>query len=172
MLVAFENPLSRLQKNFRKNVPRWRDLSKRQKWIIGGVAAGTVAAVAITIAAWPKAILRRRAIEVGPGCTTYTVVDEQQLRDDMRRIARAYSIAGPLDPLTISAKIVRGYAPFCPTYPADTQNPVQVQLYAEVFNTLLGQMQSEGIIDPNDFATWHAMMTTWAAGQGVDPSTL
>ncbi len=147
-----------------------RDLSREQKIALGvgaGVVVvfGTIATLAVTAgAAEPPA--PKKAIDVGPGCTSYNL-DEQRLRDELRTRLRAAAAAGPIDPLQLTARYIKATAPTCPTYPANTQTPAQVQLFAEVYLALLEVMQQDDYLAPEAFPTWYQMMATWAAGQGV-----
>lgn len=147
----------------------WRNLSRNEKIAVGvggGVlAVGTLTALAL---AFSDDVRPRRAIEVAPGCTGYSILDEGLLRDQLRAAAREAAARGPIDPLTLAARYAKSIAPACRTYPAKVDLPSEVELYITVTRTLLDVMRVENMISEADAATWHSMLATWAAGQGVE----
>lgn len=165
MLVRAHNPIPNpkgMLRNFKLS-----GLTKNQKLALGiGGAVAAAGIVATVVALWPDDKPLRRAIEVGPQCSTY-VIDETMLRGQLQRIVRVIAATGPVDPFLIAQRYIRSVAPQCPTYPSNTQNPGQVRLFAEVFTLVLDVMVSENLLAVTDQPTWYAMMTTWAAGQGV-----
>lgn len=150
-------------------------LTREQKLALGIgagalLAIGTLSAIAWASSGDPAPV--KRALEVGDACSTFAVTSDQKLRDDLRARLRSAAKRGPIDPLQITAQYLSGYAPQCPTYPANVQNPGQVKLFAAVYTTLLDVMQQENFLSSGDFPTWYNMMTTWAAGQGVPAEEL
>ncbi len=150
-------------------------LSRKAKIALGVGGAAVVLTATIATVAWaskddpppPK-----KALEVGPGCTTYAILSQQQLRDELRLRLRAAARQGPIDPLTVAARYIRSEAPRCPTYPGHTETPGQVKLFAEIFNELLDIMIADDYMSGQDVTVWHGMMVTWAAGQGVPAEDL
>lgn len=161
MLVRVQNPLS--------------DLNREQKIALGIGAGVLLAGVTVATVAWawdkdpppPK-----QALTAGDGCTKYAITSEQQLRDDLRTKLRSAAARGPVDPLSLAAQYIRSQVPSCPTYPARTNTPAQVRLFADVYVQLLEVMQEEQFLTPSDFTAWYSMMATWAANQGVSPEDL
>lgn len=152
-----------------------RNISREGKiaaGILGGtvVLIGTVATIAWASSGDPEPM--KKALDVGPGCTTYAIASEQQLRDELRASLREAAKKGPIDPLQVAAKYIRHVAPRCPTYPAHTETPAQVKLFADVYLQLLDVMVTEDYMSGNDYPVWVTMMTTWAAGQGVSAEDL
>lgn len=147
-----------------------RDLTREQKIVIG-VGVGTVLALGtLATVAWASKSdppMPKRPIDIGPGCASYAIASQQQLHDDLRVRLREAAKLGPIDPLQLTARYIKSQAPGCQTYPANTDNPGQVKLFAEIYLQLLDVMQQDNYLAPADFPTWYQMMTTWAAGQDV-----
>ena len=141
-----------------------------------GVAAGTVVFTAtlatVLWAAKSDPAPPKKALEIGPGCMTYAILSQQQLRDDLRIRVRAAAREGPIDPLTVTARYIRSQAPRCLTYPGNTETPSQVHLFAEIYTQLLSIMFDDDFMSGQDVAVWQGMMITWAAGQGVPAEDL
>ena len=151
----------------------WQNLSANEKIMVGiggGVLlVGTLAAIAV---ATTDAPLAKRAITVAPGCTSFTIVDMQMLRDDLRGRAREAASRGPADPFTVASRYVKSIAPGCRTYPGNTNLPSEVKLFAAVMITLLDVMRTEQMLTSGDETTWYEMLIAWASGQGVAEADL
>lgn len=159
MLVRVKNPIDKL--------------TSRQKATVAIVGAtvlvlGTVAVVAT--AAERKA--ERKAITIGPGCTSFTINDPLMLQDELRGAVRKALTKGPIDPFEVTSIYLKMNARDCSVYPANPRTPVEVQLFAAVFSAVLTVLQQEGLITAQNATTWHAMLNTWAAGHGVPASML
>lgn len=160
MLVRIRNPMN---------------LNREQKIALGIGAGVLLAGVTVATVAWasdndpppPK-----KALTATEGCTSYAITSQQQLRDDLRSRLRVAATSGPVDPLSVTAQYIRSQVPRCPTYPARTETPSQVRLFADVYVKLLEVMQEEQFLPPDDFTAWYSMMATWAANQGVSPQDL
>ena len=148
----------------------------REHKIMIGVGAGIVVLIAtVATVAWASSgdpAPMKKAIEVSDGCTTFAIVSDQQLRDDLRDRLRKAAKEGAIDPLQVASRYVRAAVPGCPTYPARTETPSQAKLFAAVYLVLLDLMTQENLLSSTDFPTWYGMMTIWAAAQGVPAEDL
>ena len=150
-------------------------LSRNAKIALGVAGGAAVLAATITTVAWASKSdppPPKRALEIGPGCTTYAILSQQQLHDELRIRIRAAAREGPIDPLTLAARYIRSEAPQCPTYPGQTETPGQVKLFVEIYSELLDVMVADDFMSGQDFTIWYGMMVTWAAGQGVSAEDL
>jgi hypothetical protein len=149
-------------------------LTRREKIglaVAGAATLGLVgAAIAVASAADSQPPLR--TITIGDGCASFTINDLQKLRDELRIAGRQAVKGGAIDPLQTTAMYIRRIAPRCATYPANTNNPGEVKLFAAIYQQLLDVLRQENLLSDNDYTTWYAMLTTWAAGQGVAASEL
>ncbi len=148
----------------------------REHKIMLGVGAGVVVLIAtVATIAWassgdPSPL--KKAIEVSDGCTTFAIVSDHQLRDDLRERLRKAAKKGAIDPLQVTSRYLKHVAPSCPTYPARTETPSQAQFFAQVYLQLLDVMQQENLLSPSDFPQWYGMMSIWATAQGVPSEDL
>lgn len=147
-----------------------RDLSTEQKIVIGATAAVGVGIATLATVAWasksdPRPL--KKVLEVAPGCTSYAVVSEQRLRDDLRDDLRRAAKEGQIDPFRVAAAYIRHAAPECRAYPGPADTPVQAQLFGSVFLLLLEVMQQEHYLSAQDYPMWVGMMSTWVTAQGA-----
>ena len=148
----------------------------REHKIVLGVGAGTILLIAtVATVAWaskadPAPL--KKAIEVSDGCTTFAIISDQQLHDELRERLRKAAKEGAIDPLHVTSRYLRSVAPSCPTYPSRTETPSQALFFAQVYLQLLDVMQQENLLSPTDFPQWYGMMTIWAAAQGVPSEDL
>jgi hypothetical protein len=149
-------------------------LTRREKIglaVFGAATLGLVGA-AVAVAGTANAAPPMQTITIGEGCSTFTINDLQKLRDELRIAGRQAVQRGAVDPLQTTSQYIRRVAPRCATYPANTNNPGEVKLFAAVYTELLDVLRTENLLSDSNFTTWYSMLTTWAAGQGVPASEL
>lgn len=146
------------------------DLRRNQRRTVLWTAAG--AAVAIGIIAWTVSARGHRprrtyGIKVDPGCNTFEVTSEADVRREVEIQVKSAIRRGAPNPFDITSAFLRKAAPHCTFFPSNTRNLGEATLYVMTFNTVLQTLLSHNLLSQDQANMFHQMLEIWAVNQGI-----
>jgi hypothetical protein len=143
----------------------WRARSTPEK--VGIVAGGIVGVSLIT---WGIVRLSRPTPvrDISEGCNDFAFSNKAEVEQAILPLLKeARSQHGTVDPFSVTTKFLKRYATQCRSYPEESRNVGEAELYVQSFVKVVDVMKGERMLSPDQRMYFLEMVSVWGRMQGL-----
>lgn len=152
-------------------VRAYRGLSPTAKYLLTGGLGVAVLATGVVIY---RAAVRPRPFQVhNAACSSFTMGTDVELDEAIKPIIREHLRWRPaVDPFAVTTDLIHRYAPDCRSYPEESRNPGEAELFVACFIQVIRVMDVMRLLTESQRRYFTAMIDVWARAHdlgGVAP---
>ncbi len=138
-----------------------------------GVVAGGVAFTGLTVWGIHRLMRADPIRDISEGCNDFAFANQAEVEEAIIPMLRsARTRTGSIDPFYVTTKFLKKFASECRSYPEEARNVGEADLYVQAFTKVVGAMEGERMLSPDQKEYFLQMVSVWGRAQGLTDAQL